>query len=63
MYEVRNECGTVMKVDGKANWQFLSHAKELAEELCNNSDRLQHYYIFKVEQVWSTSTLDEAMKR
>lgn len=41
MYEVRNQHGVTMHVNGKRNWQFLSHAKIFAEELCEAMGRKQ----------------------
>lgn len=61
MYEVRNKHGVTMHINGKRNWQFLSHAKDFAEELCKSMDRKQHYTVVKVQDVWTTSTLDEAI--
>lgn len=62
MYEVRNNHGVTMHIDGKRSWQFLSHAKLFAEELCNSSNRKEHYEVVKIEGVYITSTLEEALK-
>lgn len=41
----------------------LKEAKIEAERLCNANDRKEHFEVLKIESVWVTSTLEEAIKQ
>lgn len=41
----------------------LSQAKAEADRLCDVNDRKEHFNVVKIEIVWITQTLDEALKK
>lgn len=43
-------------------FEDFEKAKRMAEELCVDSRRTQHFTVVKLQDVWTTQTLDEAMK-
>ena len=54
MFEVRNKCNTTI-----SKHRTLSAAKLQADKLC---DQFQHYTVYEVKDVYTTSTLEEALK-
>lgn len=61
MYEVRNMHNQPVRSHGqKVQDMVLNVAKARAEALHKLNG--QHYTIYEVKQVWTTQTLDEALK-
>lgn len=61
MYEIRNKYNVAVKEDGQTVQDGIFNVAKVRAEAFHKEDG-QHYGIFKVEQVWTTQTLDEAVK-
>jgi hypothetical protein len=59
MYQIRRLPDGVI---GNFKWQYQLDAKREADRLCNEQNREVHYEVVKIESVYVTSTLDEAIK-